>query len=399
MISDWIPGVLSRAQVQHLSDEGHLLDIVPTAIDESAVDLHLTETGYHLPNGSVKPASGKNYLTEIKALGTPIESASGVFLLSRKNTYVFRLRERLNLRSEHLPPFYGQATAKSSVGRVDVLARLIVDGMADYETFDPTGARAGSGDMYVEITPITFDVCVKPGIALTQLRFFLGDPRDVEIRSPQLHKAVLKNTSGDDGTLSVDLTPLTKGGILTSTFVARVGESEDAVPLWTVDERPKPWKYWRFRQAELASSDLRLRIEEGNFYILRSKERIALPGGVAVYCRASDETIGEMRIHYAGFVHPLFGRSHGSGSVGTPLIFEVRGRDVNVSLRDGERMARLIFYRMSQDATPATQPELAPKAADAHVYEGQNLQLSKFFAEWPEQLRFIDQSSGHIEPA
>lgn len=29
--------------------------------------------------------------------------------------------------------------------------------------------------------------------------------------------------------------------------------------------------------------------------------------GVAVYCRPSDETIGEMRIHYAGFVHPGFG--------------------------------------------------------------------------------------------
>ena len=33
--------------------------------------------------------------------------------------------------------YYGQATAKSSVGRLDVLARLIVDGMDHYEAFHP----------------------------------------------------------------------------------------------------------------------------------------------------------------------------------------------------------------------------------------------------------------------
>jgi dCTP deaminase len=395
MIEDWIPGVLCRSQVQHLSDKGYLLNIEASAIDHSAVDLHITGDGYHLPGGSVKPAFGIHYGTEIKAVGHPLLlDETGTITLKGKNTYVFRLKERLNLRSVDLPPFYGQATAKSSVGRVDVLARLIVDGMGDYESFDPNGLKKGSGDLYLEVTPITFDVVVRPGISLTQLRFFLGDPHDVEIRASELYGAVLKNTSARDGTLSVDLTPVEKGGIPTSTFLARAGENAKPVPLWKGEQRPDPWGYWRFRCAERQDSHLRLRIEEGNFYILRSKERIALPGSVAVYCRASDETIGEMRIHYAGFVHPLFGRRHGSSEVGTPLIFEVRGRDVNVSLRDGERMARLIFYRMSEDAKPTEEDE----KADQQVYEGQNLQLSKFFAEWPERLKYADEASGQVEP-
>ena len=104
---------------------------------------------------------------------------------------------------------------------------------------------------------------------------------------------------------------------------------------------------------------------------MRSQEKIALPAGVAVYCRAIDETIGEMRIHYAGFVHPLFGRERNDGQTGTPLIFEVRGHDVKVLLTHGEKLARLTFYRMSKDA---------PLTKEVTDYTDQTLKLSSFFA-------------------
>ena len=146
-------------------------------------------------------------------------------------------------------------------------------------------------------------------------------------------------------------------------------------PLYTgKDGKSDPCKYWRFWE----SSDNRLRIEKEQFYILRSKEKIAVPPGIAIYCRASDETIGEMRIHYAGFVHPHFGLQRKDGSKGTPLIFEVRGHQVHVSLADGEKMANLIFYRMSKDSE-------APDPANDE-YGNQTLKLSKFFAEWPDKL-------------
>jgi hypothetical protein len=104
---------------------------------------------------------------------TPLTPENGSFSLERQKTYLFPVRERLNLRKEEFR-FWGQATAKSSVGRVDVLARLIVDGESSYEGFTPEAARRGTGEMHVEITPITFDVRVKPDIALTQLRIFKG---------------------------------------------------------------------------------------------------------------------------------------------------------------------------------------------------------------------------------
>jgi deoxycytidine triphosphate deaminase len=119
-------------------------------------------------------------------------------------------------------------------------------------------------------------------------------------------------------------------------------------------------------------------LRKNAFHILRSKERISLPGGIAVYCRAIDETIGEMRIHYAGFAHPFFGRERKDKRTGTPLIFEVRGHDVKVTLTDGEKMARLIFYRMSEDCKAPRDPKKRRKSG----YEDQTLKLSGFFTLW-----------------
>lgn len=115
-----------------------------------------------------------------------------------------------------------------------------------------------------------------------------------------------------------------------------------------------------------------MEIRKEKFYILRSKERIALPGGIAVYCRAIDETIGEMRIHYAGFVHPWFGRDRSDKKEGTPLIFEVRGHGANVNLKHGEKLANLVYYRMSKEAE-------RPSDED---YNNQELKLSAFFKNW-----------------
>jgi deoxycytidine triphosphate deaminase len=104
-----------------------------------------------------------------------------------------------------------------------------------------------------------------------------------------------------------------------------------------------------------------------------------------------------MRIHYAGFVHPRFGTKRSDKKEGTPLIFEVRGHQVNVSLADGERMANLIFYRMSTDSPPEEQGKTAKKKPKKKKksYDDQSLQLSKFFTAWPRKLK--RNSDGTVE--
>jgi dCTP deaminase len=390
---DWLPGVLSEGQIQELVERDYLRNANLDGIDYSAIDLHLSGEGYELVQGSIKPWGEGGFLHSIKNkdLIAPLTRRSdGTFELSSKKTYLFKLRENLYTDRVGRSPIHGQATAKSSVGRVDVLARLIVDGMDSYEEFAPKKAQKGNGELFLEITPMTFDVLVKEGIPLSQLRLFCGSPAEAEIRGRGVYRALLKESLTSDGSLSVDLSNENIGGLATAAFSARASGPSGSVPerspipLWTEDPR-RPWDYWRF---ERANEHGRLRIRGGTFYILRSKERLALPADVAVYCRAIDETIGEIRIHYAGFAHTFFGRERDDGRIGTPLIFEVRGHDIDVSLRDGEKLARLVFYRMSK----------ASKKRDKESdYSTQTLKLSKFFdKKWPEQLQ--DCGDGVVRP-
>jgi dCTP deaminase len=386
----WIPGVLNKKQISELAAIGLITGKAPLVIDNSSIDLSLSDEAFTMTKGSVKPSGAHPYSWFIENSGLAQRlprSADATYTLRAKQTYVFKLQEKLQ-RGLVDAEIYGQATAKSSVGRVDVLARLILDGMDTYERFDPAGLSKQSGDVYLEVTPITFDVKVKPGVCLSQLRLFYGNPDNVKVGGRELFKTVLHGPGEADGSLSVNLTNEQVGGLPVAAFYAQPpGEPNrirDAIPLWEGQEKPDPWKYWKFATTDDA---LRLKITQNFFYLLRSKERISVPRGVAIYCRASDETIGEMRIHYAGFAHPFFGTCRQDGQAGTPLIFEVRGHQVDVSLADGEKMANLTFYRMSEDSEPGD-----------GTYENQKLQLSKFFGKWPDKLRRVD-DDGTVEPA
>ena len=107
-----------------------------------------------------------------------------------------------------------------------------------------------------------------------------------------------------------------------------------------------------------------------------------------------DETLGEMRIHYAGFAHPFFGVDREDGEVGTPLIFEVRAHNLDIMLTDGERLAKLIFYKMSEKAEPEPEENPDDRNQEEEVGEGytnQKLTRSNFFKNWPEHLESNEQ--------
>jgi hypothetical protein len=328
---EWAPGVLNVRQMKELLDKGYIThgESAPK-LGHSSMDLSLADDAFEMLNGSVKPSqSPYDWFIKNNQLAKSLPKPSdGVYELKRQTTYVFRLQEKLEARLRNAGVIYGQATAKSSVGRVDVLARLIVDGMKTYECFDPKGLKEGSGIMYLEITPITFNVRVKVHSSLSQLRFFYGKPADVVIHAKELFNTIFRDEDHQDESLTVNLSDATigdPGGTPCKGVAFRSKPANDervSVPLWKQSERTDPCGYW---DIEVADNLGRLNIKPDVFYILRSKEKLYVPKGIAIYCRASDETMGEMRIHYAGFVHPYFGLFREDGKQGTPLIFEVRG--------------------------------------------------------------------------
>ncbi len=395
----WIPGVLSKEQVQELCKEEYITNVKnwnskkkgENPIDHSSIDLTLSKEGYEMVNGSIKPTKQDGYKRTIleNADYSKVHDAEndGIFLLKKKHTYVFALNEKLDGSRLKNSPIYGRATAKSSVGRVDVLCRLIVDKMDHYEYFDPDKLPEKHVEMFLEITPITFNVRIREGEPLSQLRLFYYLPDISRMKGKELYRCLLRRQeSVEDETLSVDLSGTEvfkkdKSVYRDNIAAFKVKVKQDiAIDLWDHEEkeRPNPNDYWECIEA---NKKKRLLVEKNHFYILRSKERLCLPEGIAVYCRAIDEAIGEMRIHYAGFAHPFFGKDRKDKKEGTPLIFEVRGHNINVNLVDDERLARLAFYRMSKDCKKPD-PEDCEEDKKKDDYNEQELKLSKFFRDW-----------------
>jgi dCTP deaminase len=371
----WLPGVLNREQIIALVDAHIILeaDISSLNWDASALDLHLSENGYEMVRGSIKPFNNMygeilqdQYYTLAKT-----EETDGSFLLKKNSCYVFRVKERLN-QSIKNAPLYGQATAKSTFGRVDVVVRLIVDGMKEYEKFNPS--EVSSGEMFLEITPITFDVKIKKGMSISQLRFFYGKIEDSIIQDEGFINSILHiyDSPQNYGTLSVDIANVSIGTNQSAAAFCAKENITTPVELWKKEEKDKyaQQDFWEAVQSQENGDVRSITIKPNRFYILRSKERISLNEGVCIYCRAMDETLGEMRIHYAGFVHPCFGDKRKDGKIGTPLIFEVRGHNVKILLTHKEILARLYFYRMSKNVIPE---------GDEVSYSNQELNLSTLF--------------------
>lgn len=362
VVSEFPVGVLNAAQVAELISNNIITDCA-TAPEASSLDL--TVRGgecWRLMRGVVKPketdGSYANMLSD-STLATRynFDEAKGI-VIPPKATYVFCVSERFLLDQ----PLYAHATGKSSIGRLDVLARLIADGQAKYDQIDPPF----SGQLYVELTPLTFPMRIHPRNAVCQLRIFKGHPSRSRLRSDDLKlycRAILNAEDPEELRVTVKVADVSEGQCAAA-FRAN-SASKETIPISGEKGSLRPEDYWDLVMPDKGG----IQITDGTFYILRSVERFRLPQDIAVYAEAMHESLGEMRIHYAGFVHPHFGASR---SEGTPLIFEVRGHDVNVFLQENEVLAKLQYFKMSQPAVP-------PKDES---YEKQELKLAKHFRPW-----------------
>jgi dCTP deaminase len=146
-----------------------------------------------------------------------------------------------------------------------------------------------------------------------------------------------------------------------------IGEAP-AIDLEKVDYYD-PAEFW---EPVYQQPNLQLILKPGEFYILGSKERVRVPPAYAAEMVPYDPSMGEFRVHYAGFFDPGFG--FGSGEVkGTRAILEVRSHEVPYVLRDGQNIGRLIYERL------LSVPARLYGVDAGSSYQYQDLGLSKQF--------------------
>ena len=348
----------------------------------SAIDLPLGDQYWEM-EGSCRTGSKYKVLDLTQQYSkSPHQSksfGSNPVRLKRQCVYLFKADCDLDLKNKLMQ---GKSTGRSSIGRLDVLVRLLVN---ESDKFDYV-EKDKEHKLYIEVTPISFDLEVNKGTVLSQLRLFKGREHDMSLTREELfheedddypvldengdlYKKPCEEQQQDIWfPFRLNLNPDPVTGF--SAFVAK--ERKDLQDLSAIDPDKKkhydPKEYWESKKCENGT----ILLEPDRLYIMRSKERLRIPKHLALECQSYTTQMGEWRIEYAGFAHPYFGRLR-SDKKGAPIMFEVRGHNVPTILTDGIPLGNVRFLRMSQ---AAAQPEEPPS------YEEQELTLSKCFKDW-----------------
>lgn len=365
------PGLLPRQAIRELVGRGYLRAAEPIEegqFQPASLDLRLGAYAYRV-RASFLPGARSSVEDKLEILRWERIDLSEGAIFERGCVYVVELAERLDLP----PTISAAANPKSSTGRLDVFTRLITDRS---EVFD--AVQAGySGPLYAEVSPRTFSIKVREGTRLNQIRFRqrshpenaeadgpLSDQalRDLHARSPLVDSDDLAVRNGL--VLRIEL-----GGLGTGNLVGyRAQRHTDVIDV----ERIGAYQAADYWESIPARPDGRLILDPNEFYILVSKERLHIPPSLAAEMVPIDPSMGEFRVHYAGFFDPGFGYS-AAGHPGSRAVMEVRSHEVPFALEDGQMVCRLAYEHMAEE------PDALYGAIGTSNYQGQALKLSKQF--------------------
>ena len=359
-------GILPYQAINEMRRSGEIFadtEIAPEQVQPASIDLRLGSVAYRV-RASFLPGLDSTVLEKIAGLdGYPIDLSEGA-VLEKGCVYVVPLMESLALN----PAIAGLANPKSSTGRLDILTRLIADGSRAFDRI----ARGYHGGLYVEIAPRTFSVVVRAGSRLNQLRFRRGSPQVSQSEIKRLHddeqivRALGDETRlGEDGMLrvTVDL-----GGAGDSDLIGyRARKHTDRIDVDAIGYYD-PMDFWEPIYIHRAP---RIILDPNDFYILMTQESVGVPPDYAAEMVAYDTTVGEFRVHYAGFFDPGFGWDRAAG--GSRAVLEVRSHEVPFLLEHGQTVGWLRYEPM------AGRPDRLYGRGIGSNYQNQGLALAKQF--------------------
>ena len=331
-------GILPCQSIDALIVQGAITSATPfdpIQVQPASLDLRLGARAWRV-RASFLPRIGRTVMSRIEDVAMHELDLTKGAVLERGCVYIAELQERLDLPAG----VSARANPKSSTGRVDVFVRLLSDNQPAFDD-----VRDGyCGPIYMEIAPQTFSILVRSGTRLNQLRLKRGNPERLSIKS-----------------VGVDLTDRLAG------FRAR--RHAGVIDMDNIDGHD-PRDFWE----PLVPRHGELLLDPGEFYILASKEPIEIPVLQAAEMTPIDPSVGEFRVHYAGFFDPGFGTEEAQ-AVGSRAVLEVRSHETPFLLEDGQTVARLVYE-------PLTERPVRLYGEDGSHYQRQGLKLSKHFRPW-----------------
>jgi dCTP deaminase len=377
-------GVLPYQRI-HAMVRGRAIVGVPTDIEldqiqPASLDLRLGLRAYRV-RASFLPGPDATVMDRIKELdGLPAIDLQPGAVLERGAVYVVELMESVRLNADTV----GIANPKSSTGRLDILTRLITNNGTSFDRIE----KGYTGPLFLEIAPLTFSIVVYPGVRLSQVRFHrdrgvtggaftqsemerLYDNGQL-VRSPD--RPLLPLRDGALVPVTVDL----RGGRLGAIIGYKAKKYANRIDLTRID-RYDPRDFWEKIESK---EDGQLTLDEGDFYILATREEVGVPRQTAAEMVPYDTRSGEFRVHYAGFFDPGFGWTEGAGAGGSRAVLEVRSYGVSFTLEHGQIIGWLRYAPIASGFTE----KLYGSGELKSNYQGQGVALAKQFKKWPETV-------------
>lgn len=363
-------GILPRQEIRKLIQRRRirgLAEIETSQLQPASLDLRLGSRAYRV-RASFLPGREKSVEQQLQHLKSAELSLDDGAVLERGCVYVVELLEYLRLPDS----ISALANPKSSTGRLDIFTRLIADNSDFFDTV-PSGYE---GRLYAEISPRSFSVRVRKGTRLNQIRFRRRNSQHQEHIDFRVSDRDLRTLHEENRLVDGEL--VVRNGLVLHVDLGGVGPENlvgyraqsytDVIDFDNVGG----YRYDEFWEPLRVKESKRLILDPNQFYILASKESLHIPPRYAAEMFPIDPTMGEFRVHYAGFFDPGFGFTE-HGFPGSRAVLEVRSHEVPFVLEDGQMIGRLAYERMSD------QPDGLYGQIGTSNYQGQGLKLSKHF--------------------
>ncbi len=353
-------GVLPGQAIRAMVASGAIVPDAPLVdgqVQPASLDLRLGTIAYRV-RASFLAGHGRTVAERLAEFEMHRVDLTAGAVLEKGCVYVIPLMEALALPAG----ITAVANAKSSTGRLDLLTRTITDGGTEFDRI----AGGYAGPLYAEVCPRSFSVLVRPGMRLNQIRFRQGQAvvDDADLTALHESEGLVSGTAviSDGLGFSVDLRPAT-GDLVGYRAKPHTGVVDlDRIGHYAAGE------FWE----EIRTTEGRIILDPGAFYILVSREAVTIPPDYAAEMAPYLAMVGEFRVHYAGFFDPGFGHAE-AGGAGSRGVLEVRCHEAPFVLEHGQVVGRLVYERMAE------RPDTLYGREIASNYQGQGLKLAKQF--------------------
>ncbi len=289
LIDSHLHELINDQTIKHI-DHIHLWKYVQPA----SIDLPVWEYMYHL-NHPFVPYKQSIQEQVIRSASTKLTTQWWVTLY-KWQTYL------IPCLSVSIPSWlFGKISPKSSLGRIDVLIRALVDYTWIYDTIFPTT----QGTVRLEVTPQSFNIQLHHWDALTQLMFF-----DTNNTSKIVHDQY-------ETTFLREHWKKGKSHFYQNNLIVWVWVPRDTIvwykarftnkiinlqEIWTYESKD----FFEPLYAHEQDNKQQLSLEKGRFYILPTKQQICVPKEFSLELLPFSHLMGELRVHYAWFFDPWF---------------------------------------------------------------------------------------------